>query len=249
MAVGNRSGLTATGGGCGGGGDSGAGGAAETSMVAMAATGPAGAPSQFPARLKGPWTKGTSRPLLPGGRRAGAERVQTFSIGVGGGGGGADGGDGGGGGGDVGGGGGGEIGRGSVSGDRYLRAAAAHVIAFLRTALLMVHVCMTPEEDEDEDTNSLGLGRGGGGGGEGRGGESEFARSVFDVGMAVGADGTSLPSSDDEFLPLCRFFGFPESAEALLSQPGLVDAARRYDCVFVYTYAHIMRTFVFCMRI
>lgn len=163
---------------------------------------------------------------LPGGRRAAAERVRTFSVqaddysadkaedegvgklppptamtaalggektgdaatGCGGGGG----------------------------GDRYVRLAGAHVTAFLRTALLMVHVCMeTPPLPPPP-----------------RGAGAENVVEGAGVPSAPGpawADGGAacLPSADDKLSPLCRFFGFPTSAEALMAEPGLVDAARR----------------------
>lgn len=98
--------------------------------------------------------------------------------------------------------------------DRYSRVAAPHVTAFLRAALLALSVCFHDRLPIAEE--------GGMYDGESPGGE----------GMA-GANSPPLPSADDAFEPLCRFFGFPASAEAMLSQPGLIEASRRYGAFFV----------------
>ena len=96
--------------------------------------------------------------------------------------------------------------------DRYTSVAAPHVTAFLRAALLVLHLCFHDLAEHE----SAGEGQPPAAGVEGRG------RGL------IGADGTPFPSADDAFEPLCRFFGFPASTEAILSQPGLVEAARRY---------------------
>lgn len=99
--------------------------------------------------------------------------------------------------------------------DRYARVAAPHVTAFLRAALLALPVCFHDRLPVAEDDGMYDD--------EGPGGE----------GMA-GANGPPpLPSADDAFEPLCRFFGFPVSAEEMMSQPGLIEASRRYGAVFV----------------
>lgn len=99
--------------------------------------------------------------------------------------------------------------------DRYTRVAAPHVTAFLRAALLALSVCFhdrLPVVEEDGMDDGEGPGREG----------------------VASADGAPLPSADDAFEPLCRFFGFPASAEEMLSQPGLIEASRRYGAFFVY---------------
>lgn len=170
---------------------------------------------------------GDPAPLLPGGRRAAAEIVRRFSVGDG------SGGDGGGG--DdgaaaaaaaAGGSGVGKMpasttecgsgsggGSGASGGDRYVRVAGSHVTAFLRTALLMVHICMKPPSPSSLDPDEAS-----GGGSDGL---EEKVRNNGSGRLGL------LPSADDAFSPLCRFFGFPRSAEALLAEPGLLDAARR----------------------
>lgn len=187
---------------------------------------------------------------LPGGRRAAAERVRTFSVraddysafkfeddnarklpatramtvtpggesaddaapGYGGG---------------TGSGGGG----GSSSSDRYVRLAGAHVTAFLRTALLMVHVCMGSLPPSHQETTPPAETQAAppsppGAASSKKAVEGSGEHSSPGPAWTDGA-ATCLPSADDKFLPLCRFFGFPSSAEALLAEPGLVDAARR----------------------
>lgn len=110
-------------------------------------------------------------------------------------------------------------GDGDGAGDVYVRVAKEHVTAFLRTALLMLHVCMGRGAGDDGD---------GGGAQQGnRGSVGAFPKYGLTVGRTLGADGSALPASDDEFTSLCRYFAFPESAEAMLSDPGIVSAARR----------------------
>ncbi|CAN0257990.1 unnamed protein product, partial [Ectocarpus sp. 13 AM-2016] len=163
----------------------------------------------------------------PGGRRAAAESVRRFSVGDG---------SGGGCGGDngaaaaaaAGGSGIGKMpasttecssgsgsGGGGGGGDRYVRVAGPHVTAFLRTALLMVHICMQPPPSSSLDPEEAAGTAGGSDGLEEKAGNNGSGGLGF------------LPSADDAFSPLCRFFGFPTSAEALLAEPGLLDAARR----------------------
>lgn len=104
--------------------------------------------------------------------------------------------------------------------DLFAKIAAPHVTAFLRTALLMIHVCMSGTEESDNRR-------------EENGGDGSVAKGGVSASRALapgvtGADGSLLPTSDDLFQPLCQFFGFSETAEALLSEPGLIDSARRY---------------------
>ncbi|CAB1103163.1 unnamed protein product [Ectocarpus sp. CCAP 1310/34] len=105
---------------------------------------------------------------------------------------------------------------GASGGDRYVRVAGPHVTVFLRTALLMVHICMQPPSSSSLDPEEA---SGTAGGSDGL--EEKVANN------GSGRLGL-LPSADDAFSPLCRFFGFPTSAEALLAEPGLLDAARRW---------------------
>ncbi|CAM9788127.1 unnamed protein product, partial [Ectocarpus sp. 8 AP-2014] len=112
-----------------------------------------------------------------------------------------------------------ECGSGSGSGgggDRYVRVAGPHVTAFLRTALLMVHICMQPPSPSSLDPEEA----------SGTAGGSDGLEEKVGGNNGSGRLGL-LPSADDAFSPLCRFFGFPTSAEALLAEPGLLDAARR----------------------
>lgn len=103
--------------------------------------------------------------------------------------------------------------------DRYVRLAAEHVTAFLRTALLLVRLCMgSPEQQQPEGVGGAGGSRGGG-----RGREEESGGVLCDGPI------------EDTFEGLCRLFEFPETAEAFLADTGAMNAARR--CVF----------FVFCV--
>ena len=195
---------------------------------------------------------------LPGGRRAAAERVRTFSVraddysmheleaedvgkspaqtampqgaesmydalsGYGGGGGGS------------GGSGSGGSGSGSDHGsDRYVRLAGAHVTAFLRTSLLMVHVCMETSSPLNQETPTPAGAQATppppprAGAGSERIAQGSGARPSAGPAWAEDGMAACLPGADDKFLPLCEYFGFPSSAETLLAEPGLMSAARR----------------------
>lgn len=94
---------------------------------------------------------------------------------------------------------------GDSDGDRYLRLAANHVTAFLRTAFLLIQVCMGREEQEEGEDRSAGR---------------------MGVGAGVDKAGLGVPS-EDTFKGLCSFFGFPDSAEAFLSDRTAVNTARK----------------------
>lgn len=110
-------------------------------------------------------------------------------------------------------------GDGDGAGDVYVRVAKEHVTTFLRTALLMLHVCMGRGDRDDGNGEDAQKGN--------RVTVGPFPMYGLTAGRSLGADGSELPASDDEFTSLCRFFAFPESAEAMLSDPGIVSAARR----------------------
>lgn len=111
---------------------------------------------------------------------------------------------------------------GKGEGGQYAQVAGKYVASFLQTALLVMHVCMCPEEGEEEDT--------GGREQDDRDGPRRRSRSS-----------PGLPSSES-FDDLCRYFGFPRTGEAFFGNDEISNVISR--CVQLVSSGNFV-----CLRI